>query len=229
MSDRGSWNALLSHPASGAECEISGEGAGCEISGESGMSPGQNSRCEIPEEGETSQGGPSACARCRDPSPWWHGAYIAIRSNSIRIPQEDSWRALLSELPQGEAHDTRDHHTRTIAYPILICCPDHWLKCTSLATSFWQPATAHIPPPSDGVSGCSVWTSFAGKIDQNSIWVESVRIPYSLHSGFAYGKGLQSFDSSCFWAFHCLAMDSKELSSISDCFGDKKSYQNTKT
>ena len=24
-----------------------------------------------------------------------------------------------------EAHDTRDHHTRTIAYPIRICCPDH--------------------------------------------------------------------------------------------------------
>ena len=37
----------------------------------------------------------------------------------------------------------------------------------------------------------------------------------SLHSGFAYGKGLQSFASSCFWAFHCFAMDSKELSLIS--------------
>ena len=24
-----------------------------------------------------------------------------------------------------EAHDTRDHCTRTIAYPIRICCPDH--------------------------------------------------------------------------------------------------------
>ena len=42
---------------------------------------------------------------------------------------------------------------RMIAYPIRICCPDHWLKCTSLATSFRQPATAHVPPPSDGVSG----------------------------------------------------------------------------
>ena len=56
--------------------------------------------------------------------------------------------AMLSGLPQGEAHDTRDHHTRTIAYPIRICCPD--------------------------------------------------RIPYSLHSEFAYGKGLQSFGSSFF-------------------------------
>ena len=81
---------------------------------------------------------------CRDPSPWWHVARIAIRSNSIRTPQEDLWRAPLSGLPQGEAHDTREHHTRTLAYPIRICCSDHWLKWASLATSFRQPATAHI-------------------------------------------------------------------------------------
>ena len=48
----------------------------------------------------------------------------AIRRNSIRIPQEDMWCAPLSGLPQGEAHDTREHYTRTIAYPIRICCPD---------------------------------------------------------------------------------------------------------
>ena len=58
----------------------------------------------------------------------------------------------------------REKHTtlaiitpRTIAYSIWICCPDHWLKCTSLATSFRQPATAHVPPPSvvcpDALSG----------------------------------------------------------------------------
>ena len=41
---------------------------------------------------------------------------------------------------------------RTIAYPIRICCPDHWLKWASLAT-------AHVPPPSDDVSGRPVWTS----------------------------------------------------------------------
>ena len=29
--------------------------------------------------------GLSACTRCRDPSPWWHGTCIAIRSNYIRI------------------------------------------------------------------------------------------------------------------------------------------------
>ena len=52
-------------------------------------------------------------------------ATISIRSNSIRIPQEDTRRVPLSGLPQGEAHRTRDHHTGTIAYPIRICCPDH--------------------------------------------------------------------------------------------------------
>ena len=33
--------------------------------------------------------------------------------------------APLSRLLQGEAHDTREYHTRTIAYPIRICCTDH--------------------------------------------------------------------------------------------------------
>ena len=75
-----------------------------------------------------SQGGPSACARCRDPSPGWHGVRMDIRINSIRIPQEDMWRAPLSRLSQGEAHDTCEHHTRTISYPIRICCLDHWLN-----------------------------------------------------------------------------------------------------
>ena len=58
---------------------------------------------------------------------------------------------------------------RMIAYPIRICCLDHWLMWVSLAI-------AHVPPPSVGVSGhlCS------------------------LHSEFAYDKGLQSFGSSCF-------------------------------
>ena len=35
---------------------------------------------------------------------------------------------------------------RMIAYPIRIYCLDHWLMWASLAT-------AHVPPPSDGVSG----------------------------------------------------------------------------
>ena len=65
--------------------------------------------------------------------------------------------------------------------------PDHWLKCTSLATSFQQLATAHVPPPSDGVSERPVRM-----------------IAYPIRT-----------------AFHCFAMDSKELSSILDCFGDQ--------
>ena len=117
--------------------------------------PGWNELCRA------SQGGPSACARCRDPSPWWHGARIAIRSNSIRIPWEDMRSAPLSGLPQGEAHDTREHHTPDDS----ISYPDHWLKWASLATSFRKPTIAHVPPPSNGVSGRPVRTSFAGKIE----------------------------------------------------------------
>ncbi|RVW66867.1 hypothetical protein CK203_064257 [Vitis vinifera] len=40
-----------------------------------------------------------------------------------------------------------------------MCCLDHLL---SLATSFRQPATTHVPSPSDGVSGRPVRTSFVG-------------------------------------------------------------------
>ncbi|WJZ81480.1 hypothetical protein VitviT2T_001320 [Vitis vinifera] len=65
-------------------------------------------------------------------------------STPFEFPQEDMWRTPLFELPQGEAHGTHEHHTRTIAYPIRICCPNHLL-----------------PPPSDGVSGRPVRTSFA--------------------------------------------------------------------
>ena len=67
----------------------------------------------------------------------------SIRINSIRIPQEDMWRSPLSGLPQGEAHDTHDHHTRTIAYPIRICCPDHWLNVGK--PSYLIPKICNIP------------------------------------------------------------------------------------
>ena len=59
------------------------------------------------------------------PFPDDTGARKAIRINSIWIPQEDMWHASLSGLPQGEAHDTREHHTQAIAYRIRTCCPDH--------------------------------------------------------------------------------------------------------
>ena len=69
-----------------------------------------------------SQWGLSAYARCRDLSSWWDGARKAIRINSIRIPQEDTWRTPLFGLPQGEARDTRDHHTPddSISYPDVL-------------------------------------------------------------------------------------------------------------
>ena len=40
---------------------------------------------------------------------------------------------------------------------------------------------------------------------------------------------LQSLGSSCKWAYNCFAMDSIELSSILDCFGDQNTIKNTKT
>ena len=133
MSDRKSWNILLSHPASGAGCEIFDQMIRTCLIGEveTLSSPIQMwdirrrwnvSRTEFfPRvEWAMSQGGPSACARCRGPSPWWHGARIAIRRNSIRIPQEDTWCAPLSGLPQGEAHDTRDTPDDSISYSDML-------------------------------------------------------------------------------------------------------------
>ena len=69
----------------------------------------------------------------------------------------DSPRGYTARFPiqtpsRRSTRHSRTSHTRTIAYSIRICCPDHCLKCTSLATSFRQPATAHVAPPSDGVS-----------------------------------------------------------------------------
>ena len=40
--------------------------------------------------------------------------------------------------------------------------------------------------------------SYPGGMSCDSSLGKKGRIPYSLHSGFAYGKGLQSFGSSCF-------------------------------
>ena len=148
MSVRGSWNVLLSHPAvryldvTCRRTEFRMWNVGRQNSSPGGLS-------------YAAQGGPSACARCRDPSPGWHGVRKAIRINSIRISQEDTRRAPLSGFPQVGAHSTREHHTRTITYPIRICCPGHWLKWASLPTSFGQPATDHVPPPScpDALSG----------------------------------------------------------------------------
>ena len=92
MPDRRSWSILLSHPAvryPDVKCrrmEFRMWNVGARNSSPGGLS-------------YAAQGGPSACARCRDPSLGWHGVRKAIRINSIRM----------------------------IAYPIRICCPDHWL------------------------------------------------------------------------------------------------------
>ena len=85
--------------------------------------------------------------------------------------------AMLSELPQGEAHGTREHHTRTIAYPIWMCCPDHRLN---VSKPCYNPRSAALR------------------------WC--VRTPCP----------------------DIFAMDSKELSSISDCFGDQKAIKTPK-
>ena len=55
--------------------------------------------------------------------------------------------------------------------------------------------------------------------------------PDQLHpdSGFAYGKGLQSFSSSCFWAFHLLCHGFQRTVLNLGLLWWSKSYQNTKT
>ncbi|KAL6332408.1 hypothetical protein AAG906_004984 [Vitis piasezkii] len=75
------------------------------------------------------------------------GGMSAEMNSDVRHPVEcreqlhpDSLRGYVAR-PYPDS--LREKHTtlaiitpRTIAYPIRICCPDHWLKCTSLATSF---------------------------------------------------------------------------------------------
>ena len=93
----------LSHPASGA---------GCEISGESGTSPGRNSGCGISEEDGTSQGWPSACAWCKDPL----GATPSGFPKRIRgaLPYPDS----LWEKHTALANIT--HSDDSISYPDML-------------------------------------------------------------------------------------------------------------
>ena len=83
-----------------------------------GMLAQQNSWCETSGEGGTSLGLSGAT-----PSGF---------------PQEDMRRAPLSGLPQREAHGTHDHHTRTIAYPIRICCPDHCPILLAFQICLWK-------------------------------------------------------------------------------------------
>ena len=52
--------------------------------------------------------------------------------------------------------------------------------------------------------------------------------PCILWTTLAKGYGAPKLGSSWIWAFHCFAMDSKELSSILDCFGDQKAIKTPK-
>ena len=148
MSDWGSWNALLSHLASGTACEISGWNVSRE----------EFRMWDIRVE----------CRRSRIPDVRHPKKVERRKGYRLRVqgigtpPSDDTERASLSgATPSGFPKRThgalpypnsfREKHTalaiitpRTIAYPIRICCPDHWLKCTSLATSFRQCATAHV-------------------------------------------------------------------------------------
>ena len=69
--------------------------------------------------------------------------------------------AMLSGLPPGEAHGTREHHTPndSISYPDMLSGWKTLINVSNLATSFGQPATDHVPPPFDGVSGRPVRAS----------------------------------------------------------------------
>ena len=110
------------------------------------------------------------CRRRRTPDVGYPENLERRKGDRMRVhgvgtpPPDDTERASLSRaIPSGFPKRTRDalpypdslmeKHptlaiitTRTIAYPIQICCPDHWLKCISLATSFWQPTTAQKNP-----------------------------------------------------------------------------------
>ena len=56
---------------------------------------------------------------CRDP-PRWHVTRIAVWINSIRTPQEDTWRAPLSGFPKGSIrHSQISYRGDALSYPVL--------------------------------------------------------------------------------------------------------------
>ena len=150
MSDQESWNALISHPASSAGCEISRWNGSRE----------EFRMWDIRVK----------CRRRR--FRMWDIRVECRWSNSIWIPQEDMWRALLSGFPHGEAHGTRNHHT-----------PDDSISYLDMLSGWKRPMFRRPPMVCpDALSGHLL----QGRLKQDSI------------------------------------SDSKELSSISDCFGDQK-------
>ena len=62
-----------------------------------------------------------------------------IRSNSIRIPQAGLVIRINSiRIPQPGTRRLQTSHTRTIAYPIRICCPDHCPRLLAFWICLWQ-------------------------------------------------------------------------------------------
>ena len=173
MSDRRSWNVLLSHPAvryPDVKCRRT-EFRMWNVGGRNSSSGGLS---------YAAQGGPQSAQgypnQLHPDSPRGHVARSPIQTPSGR----STW------------HSWTSHSDDRISYPDMLSG-----SLTSAAIRW----CVRTPCPD---------------------------IFCSLHSGFAYGKGLQSFGSSCFWAFHCFTKDSKELSSITDCFGDQKAIKTPK-
>ena len=136
----GKLKRLLSHPTSGAGCEISDQRIRTCLTR-------QNSGSEI------------SARRKGD----------RLRVQGAPQSPDDTEHTLLSgalhpdspkgHTPQCYPDSLMEKHTalvnitpRMIAYPIRICCSDHWLKWASIAI-------AHVPPSSNGVSGRPVRTS----------------------------------------------------------------------
>ena len=172
MSIRRSWSVLLSHPA------VRYPNIKCR---RAEFFPGGLSYA--------AQGGPSTCARCRDPSPGWHGVRMAIRINSIRISQEDMWRAPLSGLPQGEVPGTRDHHTPddSISYPDMLSG-----SLTNVSKPCYSPCSTAlrwcVRTPCPDIFYREDWTrTQSGLKACVHLAAMVLHSEYSLHSGFVYG------------------------------------------
>ena len=81
------------------------------------------------------------------------GGHLRVQGVGTPPPDDTEHASLSGATPSGFSKricgalpypdSLREKHTilaiitpRTIEYPIRICCLDHWLKCTSLSTSF---------------------------------------------------------------------------------------------
>ena len=103
---------------------------------------------------------------CRDPFPWWHVASISIRISSIRISPRGHVARFSYPDSLREKHTTLANITfGRPTYPIRMCLSGSLAKVSK--SYYIIPTACHSPRsvPSDGVSGRSVRTSFAGKTE----------------------------------------------------------------